>query len=191
MVSGEIPGQAVVCRMKHSHLGRTAHRQRPFGVSCRFVGSYPSLWESGGVTDKGKSCEEDWAGLFDKLGLHYEYEPTLFEFPGTGYGFCPDFYFPEHNVYVEVTVTRHIGRKNKKLRAVREMHPEATFILLTRHEHDYIFGENPMRDHLICEHCDDHITFHKHEIWTQIAVNLALLLESLFDLPEPLTAKAA
>ena len=40
--------------------------------------------------------------------------------------FRPDFYLPEQNLYVEVTVMKQslVTRKNRKLRKLRERYPE-------------------------------------------------------------------
>lgn len=124
------------------------------------------------LEDKGKSAEADWAGLWNKLGIEYEYEPHLFNLGPTS-GFKPDFFFPASQTFVEVTVTRHVGRKNKKIKLARAQHPEYTFILLTRHEHRIIFGEN----------ANDlpypRLEWHRLDSWTQAARNLAALICSI------------
>jgi hypothetical protein len=45
--------------------------------------------------------EARWAVCFDALGIKYEYEPEGFDL-GDGYYYLPDFYLPEHEVWVEI-----------------------------------------------------------------------------------------
>lgn len=45
--------------------------------------------------------EARWAVYFDSLGIKWIYEPEGYELPG-GERYLPDFYLPEHQVYVEV-----------------------------------------------------------------------------------------
>lgn len=45
--------------------------------------------------------EARWAVYFDKLGIKWIYEPEGYELPN-GERYLPDFYLPEHKVYIEV-----------------------------------------------------------------------------------------
>lgn len=45
--------------------------------------------------------EARWAVFFDAIGCAYEYEPEGFDL-GDGYYYLPDFYLPEHDVWVEI-----------------------------------------------------------------------------------------
>jgi len=61
----------------------------------------------------------------------WEYEPTTFVLEEDEEGrvveaFKPDFYLPEQDLYVEVTVMKQslVTRKNRKLRKLRERYPE-------------------------------------------------------------------
>jgi hypoxanthine phosphoribosyltransferase len=40
--------------------------------------------------------------------------------------FTPDFYLPEQDLYIEITVMKQslVTRKNRKLRKLRELHPD-------------------------------------------------------------------
>jgi hypothetical protein len=67
----------------------------------------------------------------DYYGVPWDYEPTTFvlEQDETGRvveAFKPDFYLPEQDLYVEVTVMKQslVTRKNRKLRKLRERYPE-------------------------------------------------------------------
>jgi hypoxanthine phosphoribosyltransferase len=61
----------------------------------------------------------------------WQYEPTTFVLEQDEDGriveaFKPDFYLPEQNLYVEVTVMKQslVTRKNRKLRKLRERYPD-------------------------------------------------------------------
>lgn len=44
--------------------------------------------------------EARWAVFFDEAGIEYQYEPEGFEYNGERY--LPDFFLPEHDLYIEV-----------------------------------------------------------------------------------------
>ena len=71
--------------------------------------------------------ERTLAGLFDQLGLVWEYEPHTFVLERDDDGrvveaFTPDFYLPEQDVYVECTTMRQrlTAKKNRKIRRLRQ-----------------------------------------------------------------------
>jgi hypothetical protein len=60
--------------------------------------------------------EARWAVVFDWLKVKYQYEPQGFEL-GDGIRYLPDFYLPEHKLYVEVKANYRAAEKAKdKLR---------------------------------------------------------------------------
>ena len=69
--------------------------------------------------------------MFDFYGVPWEYEPTTFVLEEDEHGrvveaFKPDFYLPEQDLYVEVTVMKQslVTRKNRKLRKLRQRYPD-------------------------------------------------------------------
>lgn len=79
------------------------------------------------------------ADFLDANGIAWSYEPKTFvlECKPSGEpisGFCPDFYLPAHDLYVEVTVQKPCTRKNKKVRQLREQHSEIRVRLLNRRD---------------------------------------------------------
>ena len=75
-------------------------------------------------------AELECAKLLDYYGVPWEYEPRTFVLERDGDGrvteaFTPDFYLPEQDLYLEVTVMRQplVTRKNRKLRKLRERYP--------------------------------------------------------------------
>ena len=75
-------------------------------------------------------AELETAKVLDFYGLPWEYEPRTFVLERDAAGrvieaFTPDFYLPEQDLYVEVTVMKQslVTRKNRKLRKLRERYP--------------------------------------------------------------------
>lgn len=85
--------------------------------------------------------EEVFARILDFYGIAWEYEPRTFPLEWDEAGkvtiaFAPDFYLPEQNLYVELTVLRPAltQKKNRKLRKMRELYPEVNIKLFKRRE---------------------------------------------------------
>lgn len=82
------------------------------------------------------------AGLFDFYGIAWEYEPVEFVLEWDGAGrpssaFRPDFYLPDHSLFVELTTLRQdlVTRKHAKIRRLGELYPDVRVRLL--HRRDY------------------------------------------------------
>jgi hypoxanthine phosphoribosyltransferase len=78
-------------------------------------------------------AELECAKLLDYYGVPWDYEPRTFVLETDDDGrvteaFTPDFYLPEQDLYLEVTVMRQplVTRKNRKVRKLRERYPEVT-----------------------------------------------------------------
>jgi hypothetical protein len=76
-------------------------------------------------------AELEYAKVLDWHGIPWEYEPTTFVLERDAEGrvteaFTPDFYLPEQDLYLEVTVMKQslVTRKNRKLRKLRELYPD-------------------------------------------------------------------
>jgi hypoxanthine phosphoribosyltransferase len=99
------------------------------------------------------SSEEEFARLLDFYHIEWLYEPRSFPLGWqdnkiTGM-FTPDFYLPELDLYIELTTLKQslITEKNRKLRCLKEMHPEINIKLLNKK--DYIrllakYGYEPL-----------------------------------------------
>ena len=75
--------------------------------------------------------EVECAKLLDYYRVPWDYEPREFileraEDGTVVEGFRPDFYLPEQDLYLEVTVMKQslVTRKNRKLRKLRELYPD-------------------------------------------------------------------
>ena len=73
-------------------------------------------------------AELEYAKVLDWYGIPWAYEPTTFVLERDEEGrvveaFTPDFYLPDQDLYLEVTVMKQslVTRKNRKL---RELYPE-------------------------------------------------------------------
>jgi hypoxanthine phosphoribosyltransferase len=75
--------------------------------------------------------EVECAKLLDYYRVPWDYEPRTFILEQAEDGtiieaFRPDFYLPEQDLYLEVTVMKQslVTKKNRKLRKVRELYPD-------------------------------------------------------------------
>ncbi len=87
--------------------------------------------------------ERQFARLLDFYGVAWEYEPTEFTLEWNADGtpvqaFRPDFYLPAYNLYIEITTLnqRLVTKKNRKVRRLRELHPEVEVKVL--YQRDYL-----------------------------------------------------
>jgi hypoxanthine phosphoribosyltransferase len=84
-----------------------------------------------GVPRFANDVELECAKLLDYYRVPWEYEPRTFVLEQAADGtvveaFRPDFYLPEQDLYLEVTVMKQslVTRKNRKLRKLRQLYPE-------------------------------------------------------------------
>ena len=75
--------------------------------------------------------ELECAKILDYYGVPWEYEPHTFVLERDDEGrvveaFTPDFYLPEQRLFLEITVMKQslVTRKNRKLRKLRQLHPD-------------------------------------------------------------------
>jgi hypoxanthine phosphoribosyltransferase len=86
-------------------------------------------------------AELECAKVFDYYGVPWEYEPRTFVLEEGEDGrvleaFTPDFYLPEQDLYVEITVMKQslVTRKNRKLRKLRARYPEVRIKLFYKRD---------------------------------------------------------
>ena len=86
-------------------------------------------------------AELECAKVLDYYGIPWEYEPRTFALERDERGrvieaFTPDFYLPEQNLYVEMTVMKQalVTRKNRKLRKLRSRYPGVRIKLFYRRD---------------------------------------------------------
>jgi hypothetical protein len=76
-------------------------------------------------------AERECAKVLDFYRVPWDYEPRTFVLERDAAGrvveaFTPDFYLPEQDLFLEITVMKQrlVTRKNRKLRKLRELYPE-------------------------------------------------------------------
>jgi hypoxanthine phosphoribosyltransferase len=76
------------------------------------------------------AAELECAKVLDYYGVPWDYEPRSFVLERDPDGrvveaFRPDFYLPEQDLYLEITVMKQslVTRKNRKVRKLRERYP--------------------------------------------------------------------
>lgn len=86
-------------------------------------------------------AERECARILDFHGVPWQYEPHTFELEVDHDGrvleaFTPDFYLPEQQLYLEITTMKQalVTKKNRKLRRLRELHPEIRVKLFYRRD---------------------------------------------------------
>ena len=86
-------------------------------------------------------AEVECARILDFHGIAWEYEPHSFVLEQDENGrvleaFTPDFYLPEQDTYLEVTVMKQslVTRKNRKLREVQRLYPHVRVKLFYRRD---------------------------------------------------------
>ncbi|NLK00688.1 MAG: hypothetical protein GX318_05555 [Clostridia bacterium] len=86
--------------------------------------------------------EEEFARILDYYKIEYLYEPTTFPLRWDSEGniesaFAPDFYFPDFDLYIELTTMKQqlVTKKNRKLRELRKLYPHVNIKLFYRRDY--------------------------------------------------------
>ena len=86
-------------------------------------------------------AELECAKVLDYYGVPWEYEPRTFVLETDDLGrvkeaFTPDFYLPDQDLYLEVTVMKQslVTRKNRKLRKLRVLYPDVNVKLFYKRD---------------------------------------------------------
>jgi hypoxanthine phosphoribosyltransferase len=86
-------------------------------------------------------AELECAKILDYYGVPWLYEPRTFELETDEQGrlleaFAPDFYLPEQDLYLEITVMKQslVTRKNRKLRKLKERYPDVNIKLFYKRD---------------------------------------------------------
>ena len=100
-----------------------------------------------GESDFAHPAEINLARIFSFYRVRWVYEPTTFHLVVDDQGrpleqVTPDFYLPDHDVYVELTTMRQslVTRKNRKIRRLKEAFPTLQVRLLYRKDYDRLVG---------------------------------------------------
>ena len=106
-----------------------------------------SLENNQSLTQFAHPSELVFARLLDFYGIRWQYEPRTFplrydEKNNIVEAFSPDFYLPDSDLYVELTTMKQslVTKKNRKVKRLRELHPEIKIRLLYQKDfEDLIF----------------------------------------------------
>ena len=97
-------------------------------------------------------AELECAKVLDYYGIPWLYEPRTFVLEEDEDGrvreaFAPDFYLPEQDLYVELTVMKQslVTRKNRKLRKLRALYPEVRVKLFYERDFERIAARYGLR----------------------------------------------
>ena len=97
-------------------------------------------------------AELECAKVLDYYGVPWEYEPRTFVLETDDEGrvteaFTPDFFLPEQDLYLEVTVMKQslVTRKNRKLRRLRQLYPEVRIKLFYERDFERIAARYGLR----------------------------------------------
>ena len=97
--------------------------------------------------------EAEFARILDFYQIAWEYEPRTFELRWDDDGnlieaFSPDFYLPEQDLYIELTTMeqRLITKKHRKLRRLRELHPDINIKLMNRSDFKHMMVKYGLDD---------------------------------------------
>lgn len=91
--------------------------------------------------------EQEFARFLDYYRIRWVYEPVSFPvaWEGTRVSemFTPDFYLPEHDLYIELTTMKQslVTPKNRKLRLLRELYPDVNVRLLYRRDYQQLLAQ--------------------------------------------------
>ncbi len=91
--------------------------------------------------------EQEFARFLDYYRIRWVYEPVSFPIAWEGGRvvemFTPDFYLPEHDLYIELTTMKQslVTPKNRKLRLLRELYPELNVRLLYRKDYAQLLAK--------------------------------------------------
>jgi hypoxanthine phosphoribosyltransferase len=91
--------------------------------------------------------ELEFARFLDYYRIRWAYEPVAFPIAWEGGRvsemFAPDFYLPEHDLYVEITTMKQslVTPKNRKVRRMRELYPDVQVRLLYRKDYEQLLAQ--------------------------------------------------
>jgi hypothetical protein len=120
----------------------------PFCKRCDERRKPISTYMTPKVTSFAHASEAELARLLDFYAIRWEYEPRTFAIGFDDDGnvteaFTPDFYLPDFDLYLEVTVMKQrlATKKNRKIRLFRERFPSLTVKLFGKRDVERLFGK--------------------------------------------------
>jgi hypoxanthine phosphoribosyltransferase len=115
----------------------------PVGILTPLNSDTPDFqaYRGTGAPQFANEAELECAKVLDYHGVPWLYEPRTFVLEEDEEGrvleaFSPDFYLPEQDLYLEITVMKQslVTRKNRKLRKLRERYPDVNIKLFYKRD---------------------------------------------------------
>jgi len=102
---------------------------------------------SADIINFAHESEKEFAKILDFYRIKWEYEPKTFPLEWDKDGsptesFTPDFFLPDHNLYIELTTLNQklVTKKNQKLKKLRKLYPDINIKLFYKKDfHSLIF----------------------------------------------------
>ena len=160
MEIGDVGDREPVCGRHRRSVGRPEVPPRfrrvsgPVGILTSLKSDTPDFQAYRGKEPPRfvNRAELECAKVLDYYGVPWEYEPTTFVLARDEEGrvteaFTPDFYLPDQELYLEVTVMKQslVTRKNRKLRKLRQLYPEVKIKLFYERDFDRIASRYGLR----------------------------------------------
>ncbi|MGO9197900.1 MAG: hypothetical protein ACLQK4_12335 [Acidimicrobiales bacterium] len=102
------------------------------------------------MTGFAHDAERFFAELLDNYGVAWAYEPVEFVLSWSvdgvpTCGFRPDFYLPDHDLFVELTTLRQdlVTEKNRKVRQLEALYPSVNVKILYRRDVEDLYAKYP------------------------------------------------
>ncbi len=151
---------ANICAVALANAGLREMVQKELGKDAAI--SFDLKREATGLTSEMRGLgqfahpsEEEFARLLDFYRIKWIYEPRSFAVEKDGSRvvemFTPDFYLPELDLYIEITTMKQslATEKNRKLRRLKEIHPDINVKLLNRKDYSRLlakYGYGPLSE---------------------------------------------
>jgi hypoxanthine phosphoribosyltransferase len=173
-------------------------RQQPLPIPWQLVRAVDEF----GERDFAHPAELHFARILSFYRIRWSYEPTTFPLAYSDEGrpsemFTPDFYLPEHKLYIELTTMRQrlVTRKNRKIRRLRELYPNIRIKLLYRRDCDRLGDAYRLPPPDPSTYREGHVLFDEDRIGARIAELAAAIAaephgtESLDRFSSPLVSR--
>lgn len=109
---------------------------------------------SGEFSPYANESEAEFAGFLRYYEIPFQYEPRTFILEKDGDGklieaFTPDFYFPEQDLYIELTTLNQslVTRKNRKIRKLRLLYPNINIRIFYRRDFNQLLTKFGLTKH--------------------------------------------
>jgi len=143
----ELFGPAMLVGMGIGTHDTTGAFSKPSQPLQKTLSLPPHLTRPLDAIDFAHPTERELARVFSYFQVNWIYEPTTFHLEVDEAGrpteqVCPDFYLPDHDIYVELTTMRQslVTRKNRKIRRLKEAFPSLHIKMLYRKDYDRLMG---------------------------------------------------